>query len=84
MPYKQPSYKGSKSRTRVRAMQEIERIREMKAEKEKRQAELEQKLREASAKRKKKARDEIEKRKIELGVADKIVGIPPLALISDG
>jgi len=65
-------------------MQEIERIREMKAEKEKRQAELEQKLREASAKRKKKARDEIEKRKIELGVADKIVGIPPLTLISDG
>lgn len=38
-------------------------------------------LRIASAKRRKKARDEIEKRKIELGVADKVAGVPTLALI---
>lgn len=35
----------------------------------------------ASAKRKKKARDEIEKRKYELGVADKGGAVPALALL---
>lgn len=43
--------------------------------------EVENKIRIASAKRKKKARDEIEKRKFELGIADKVVGVPTLALI---
>ena len=53
----------------------------MKFEKEKKQAEQETKQRIASAKRKKKARDEIEKRKFELGIADKVGGVPTIALI---
>jgi hypothetical protein len=50
-------------------------------ERDKNIKEVENKIRIASAKRKKKARDEIEKRKVELGVADKVVGVPTLALI---
>ena len=40
-------------------------------------------MREMSAKRRKLARDEVEKRKIELGIADKVVGIPAASLIQD-
>lgn len=87
MPYKHPSSnkestKGSKSRTRARAIQDLERIQKLKLERDKNIKEVENKIRIASAKRKKKARDEIEKRKIELGIADKLAGVPTLALIS--
>lgn len=84
VPYKKPSsLKDSKSRTRARAIQELERIQKLKQEKEMRLAEQEQKLRIASAKRRQKARVEIEKRKFELGVADKVAVVPTLALIHD-
>jgi len=71
VPYTEGNSQRNKSVGRARALQEIEKIKKLKKEREsKKEAELE-KLRKASAQRKKRAKIEVDRRKQELGVADR-------------